>query len=135
MIRATAALLLLAPLSACLAGAVAGTAVGAAASAGGGTAQPRAQPIFHGFGSDPGWAIDIFEQSIVFFTAGSAITVPAPPSFTTADGHRWETERIVVEVTHQACRANDVGAAYPQSVRVIADGTEYAGCGAEARAD
>ncbi len=61
------------------------------------------------------------------------IKVARPNPRTTFNGHRYDTPRLIVDVTHGRC--NDVmsGHGYADQVIVIADGESYRGCGGERR--
>jgi len=84
-------------------------------------------------GQEPGWLLTIANNSIDY--AGdygeTKINVPRPDPRTTFNGHRYETKRLTVDVTHGRC--NDVmsGQGYADTVMVIADGKTVNGCGGE----
>ena len=88
-------------------------------------------------GQEPGWALTISGGRIDYQGnyGEKRITVPRPDPRTTFNGHRYETARLVVDVTHGRC--NDVmsGHGYADQVMVIADGETYRGCGGERRTD
>ncbi len=88
-------------------------------------------------GQEPGWALTIAGGMIDYHGnyGEKRITVPRPDPRTTFNGHRYETQRLIVDVTHGRC--NDVmsGHGYADQVMVIADGETYRGCGGERRAD
>jgi uncharacterized membrane protein len=88
-------------------------------------------------GQEPGWAITIAGGRIDYVGnyGEKRISVARPDPRTTFNGHRYETPRLTVDVTHGRC--NDVmsGHGYADQVMVIADGETYRGCGGERRAD
>lgn len=135
MIRVLLAPLLAFSLSGCVAAMAVGAAtsvVGAAARSGSQPAEEEiAPPIFHGYGENPAWAVTVYPESIVFYTAGSSATVPTPPSITTEEGHLFETGRITLAISHQNCRHTPSSREFTELVRATVDGTEYVGCGTE----
>jgi uncharacterized membrane protein len=88
-------------------------------------------------GQEPGWALTVHPDRIDYTGnyGETRIVVPRPEPRTTFNGHRWETARLIVDVTHGRC--NDVmsGHGYADQVMVIADGVTYRGCGGERRPD
>lgn len=134
--------LLLAPLLAlCLSGCVTAVAVGAATSVVGaaarsGSSQPEEEtepPLFHGYGENPGWAVTIFSETMVFYSTDQSVTVATPPSITTTEGHLYETPELTVAISHQNCRHTPRSREFPELVRATVDGREYVGCGTEAQ--
>ncbi len=88
-------------------------------------------------GQEPGWAVTIANGRIDYVGnyGEKRINVARPDPRTTFNGHRYETQRLIVDVTHRRC--NDVmsGHGYADQVMVIADGETYRGCGGERRSD
>ncbi len=88
-------------------------------------------------GQEPGWALTIADGRIDYIGnyGEKRINVARPDPRTTFNGHRYETPRLIVDVTHGRC--NDVmsGHGYADQVMVIADGETYRGCGGERRTD
>jgi uncharacterized membrane protein len=88
-------------------------------------------------GQEPGWLLTIAGGRIDY--RGSygekRIVVRRPDPRTSFNGHRYETPRLIVDITHGRC--NDVmsGHGYSDQVMVIADGESYRGCGGERRPD
>jgi len=91
--------------------------------------------VYQARGQEPGWALSVHPDRIDY--AGNygdkRIIVDRPEPRTTFNGHRFETERLIVDVTHGRC--NDVmsGHGYADQVMVIADGETYRGCGGQRR--
>ena len=95
-------------------------------------------PAGHGYtarGQEPGWALTVLPDRIDY--AGdygeTRITVPRSVPRTTFNGHRYETKRLIVDVTHGRCNDAMSGHGYADQVMVIADGQTYHGCGGPRR--
>lgn len=88
-------------------------------------------------GQEPGWLLTIAGGRIDYAGnyGGKRIVVDQPSPRATFNGHRYETARLIVDITHGRC--NDVmsGHGYADQVMVIADGETYRGCGGERRPD
>lgn len=134
--------LVLAPLLALsLSGCVTAMAVGAAtsvvgAAARGASAQPEEQaepPLFHGYGENPSWAVTVFRETTVFYSADGSVSVATPPSITTEEGHLYETPDLTVAISHRNCRHTPSSREFPELVRATVGGREYVGCGTEAQ--
>ena len=108
------------------------------------TTEPPASPgqrpageTYTARGQEPGWALRIASGWIDYMGnyGEKKISVPRPDPRTTFNGHRYETPRLIVDVTHGRC--NDVmsGHGYADQVMVIAGGEAYRGCGGERRTD
>ena len=103
------------------------------------TTPPPAAPtdLYTARGQEPGWLVTITNDRIDYVGnyGESRITVARPEPRTTFNGHRYETGRLIVDITHGRC--NDVmsGHGYADQVMVIADGETYRGCGGERRTD
>lgn len=137
MRRVAAALLLALAAGGCVAGMAVGAAGMAARAAAGGGAAPAQQPgaalILHGFGGDPNWSVNLFQNVTVFVGDDGRIriTEATPPAIATVDGHRFETARLTIDVAHAPCRSAMTGRTYRATVIAIADGREFRGCGTE----
>ncbi|CAA9548337.1 MAG: hypothetical protein AVDCRST_MAG23-2753 [uncultured Sphingosinicella sp.] len=96
-----------------------------------------AQERYSARGQEPGWALTIANGRIDYLGnyGDKRINVARPDPRTSFNGHRYETARLIVDVTHGRC--NDVmsGHGYADRVTVIADGETYSGCGGERRLD
>ncbi len=99
---------------------------------------PGADPAmetYKAIGQEPGWALTIAGGRIDYVGnyGEKRINVARPSPRTTFNGHRYETQRLIVDVTHGRC--NDVmsGHGYSDQVMVIAEGATYRGCGGERR--
>ena len=97
------------------------------------TTPPLVAETYRARGQEPGWALLIADGKLDY--AGdygeTRITVPRPEPRTTFNGHRYETPRLTVDVTHSRCNDAMSGHGYADTVIVIADGTTVRGCGGE----
>jgi uncharacterized membrane protein len=97
-------------------------------------AKAPATDTYFARGQEPGWTVTIANGRIDYLGnyGDKRITVPRPDPRTTFNGHRYETGRLIVDVTHGRC--NDVmsGHGYADRVTVTADGETYSGCGGNA---
>lgn len=94
-----------------------------------------AQPgtAYRAIGQEPGWTVTITDRRIDYVGdyGETRISVPVPSPRTTFNGHRYKTERLIVDVTHVRCADAMSGRGYADQVLVIADGKEVRGCGGE----
>jgi uncharacterized membrane protein len=88
-------------------------------------------------GQEPGWALTIANGRIDYIGnyGDKRINVARPEPRTSFNGHRYETGRLIVDVTHGRCNDAMSGHGYADQVMVIADGETYRGCGGERRPD
>ena len=88
-------------------------------------------------GQEPGWALTIANGRIDYIGnyGEKRINVPRPDPRTTFNGHRYETARLIVDVTHGRCNDAMSGHGYADRVTVTADGETYSGCGGQRRTD
>ena len=88
-------------------------------------------------GQEPGWALTIADGRVDYVGnyGETRINVPRPDPHTTFNGHRYETRRLIVDVTHGRCNDAMSGHGFADHVTVIADGQTYRGCGGERRPD
>ena len=95
------------------------------------------QEAYTARGQEPGWALTIAGGRIDYLGnyGEKRINVARPEPRTTFNGHRYETPRLIVDVTHGRC--NDVmsGHGFADQVMVIADGETFRGCGGQRRTD
>ena len=96
-----------------------------------------AQETYIARGQEPGWILTVANGRIDYVGnyGEKRINVARPDPRITFNGRRYETPRLIVDVTHGRC--NDVmsGHGYADQVMVIADGQSYRGCGGERRPD
>jgi heat shock protein HslJ len=63
------------------------------------------------------------------------INVARPDPRASFNGHRYETPRLIVDVTHTRCNDAMSGHGYADTVVVTADGKVVNGCGGTRRTD
>lgn len=91
-----------------------------------------AEDAYRALGTEPFWSVTIVDGQMRYETPDSRdLVIPAPEPRTTFNGHRYETPRLVVDVTHQPCSDGMSDRRYADTVRVTADGRELNGCGGE----
>lgn len=93
--------------------------------------------VFSAGGNEPGWTLKIESGRIDYLGdyGETHISVPRPNPRTTFNGHRYETLRLIVDVTHTRCNDDMSGWGYTHQVMVIADGKTVRGCGGDRRKD
>lgn len=100
-------------------------------------AAPELMDEYRARGQEPGWLLTIAGGKLIYEGdyGETRLEVAAPPPRTTFNGHRYETGRLTVDVTHGRC--NDVmsGHGYADQVLVTADGKSVSGCGGARRPD
>ena len=90
---------------------------------------------YRAVGTEPFWSVTIQDGRMNYDSAeGTRFSVPAPAPRTSFNGHRYETARLTVDVTHGQCSDGMSDRVYPDTVSVIADGRALRGCGGEAAA-
>jgi len=98
---------------------------------------PAPSAAYTARGQEPGWLLTIDGGRLDY--AGNygekKIDVPAPAPRTTFNGHRYETARLVVDITHVRCNDAMSGQGFADQVTVTADGETFKGCGGERRTD
>ncbi len=88
-------------------------------------------------GNEPGWSVAI-DGGWISYTGDygeTRITVPRPDPRPTFNGRRYETERLIVDITYSRCNDDMSGHGYEHQVMVTADGTTLRGCGGARRPD
>ena len=100
-----------------------------------GDAAPR--ETYTARGQEPGWLVTIANGRIDYVGnyGDKRINVARPDPRTSFNGHRYETQRLIVDVTHGRCNDAMSGHGYADQVMVIADGETYRGCGGTRRPD
>ena len=96
-----------------------------------------AEETYTARGQEPGSALTIAGGRIDYIGnyGEKRINVARPDPRTTFNGHRYETPRLIVDVTHGRCNDAMSGHGYANQVVVTADGETYRGCGGERRTD
>lgn len=93
--------------------------------------------VYRAIGQEPGWHVTIARGRIDYVGdyGETRISVARPEPRTTFNGHRYETRRLVVDISHGRCNDAMSGHGYADQVMVIADGRTYRGCGGARRTD
>lgn len=88
-------------------------------------------------GQEPGWTVTIAAGRIEYSGdyGETRISVARPDPRTTFNGHRYETARLIVDITHGRCNDAMSGHGYADQVSIVADGRSFSGCGGERRPD
>lgn len=96
-----------------------------------------AQENYVARGQEPGWIVTIANGRIDYVGdyGETRINVARPDPRTTFNGHRYETPRLTVDVTHGRCNDAMSGHGYADTVMVIAGGKTVTGCGGTRRTD
>lgn len=101
------------------------------------TTPPPEAERYRALGQEPGWNLTIADGRIDYVGdyGETRISVARPDPRPTFNGRRYETRRLIVDITYTRC--NDVmsGHGFAHQVMVIADGTTVCGCGGERRTD
>ena len=96
-----------------------------------------AQEHYEARGQEPGWHLVIHGGRIDY--AGGygekKITVARPDPRPSFNGRRYETARLIVDVTYSRCNDAMSGFGYEHQVMVIADGETFKGCGGARKAE
>ncbi|MBA3676372.1 MAG: hypothetical protein H0W74_03075 [Sphingosinicella sp.] len=92
---------------------------------------------YRALGQEPGWNLIIADGRIDYVGdyGETKINVARPAPRTTFNGHRYETARLIVDVTHTRCNDSMSGHGYADTVAVTADGKNVHGCGGTRRTD
>lgn len=95
-----------------------------------GATAPGGDP-YGALGTEPFWSVEIANGRIGYDSAnGGAFSVPAPPPRMIANGRRYETDRITVEITRSdECSDGMSDRVYADEVTVILAGETLRGCG------
>ena len=114
--------------------------LGATSCASPGTNDAPARPspsAYTARGQEPGWALTIAKGRIDYVGnyGDTRINLPHSQPKTTPTGHRYETPRLTVDVSHGRCNDAMSGHGYADQVTVTADGQTYRGCGGTRRPD
>ncbi|MFZ5746250.1 MAG: META domain-containing protein [Pseudomonadota bacterium] len=92
-------------------------------------AQTIADP-YRATGTEPFWSLTMNGKTIVFERPGERpVTLPMPRREAGFNGERYQSARILVDVTHLPCNDGMSDRLYPDTVVVRIDGTGYRGCG------
>ncbi|HYG29354.1 MAG TPA: hypothetical protein VD887_03975 [Allosphingosinicella sp.] len=100
------------------------------------TSRP-AEPRYVASGHEPGWylVIDRGRMDYMGDYREIRITVPQPEPRTIANGRRFRTPRLAVDIVRARCNELLTGLGYEDRVTVVADGLRFKGCGGARRID
>ncbi len=101
------------------------------------TMPPPAVESYRALGQEPGWNLNIARGRIDYLGdyGETRISVPRPEPRPSFNGRRYESERLVVDITYARCNDAMSGHGYEHQVMVIADGDTVRGCGGRRRTD
>ena len=93
--------------------------------------EPSSSDSYSASGTEPGWTLKVTSGRLSYEGdyGATRIDVPRPEARTTFNGHRYETARLTVDVTHGECSDGMSDRLYEDSVTVTADGKTVKGCG------
>jgi heat shock protein HslJ len=93
--------------------------------------EPSSSDSYSALGTEPGWTLKVTPGRLSYEGdyGATRIDVPRPEPRTTFNGHRYETARLTVDVTHGECSDGMSDRLYEDSVTVTADGKTVKGCG------
>jgi len=90
---------------------------------------PTSHDAYRALGTEPFWAVTVAHGRLTYTSPEGGFSVPAPTPHTTFNGHRYETRRIVLDISHARCSDGMSDRVYPDRVVAIVDGRELRGCG------
>lgn len=90
---------------------------------------------YSALGQEPGWNVTIGGGQLRYIGnyGETRIILPRPEPDSTFNGRRYETDRLIVDVTYARCNDAMSGHGYEHQVMVVADGSTVRGCGGERR--
>lgn len=93
---------------------------------------PHPEPeSYRAVGQEPGWTVTIAQGRIDYVGdyGETRISVARPEPRPSFNGRRYETARLIVDITYSPCNDAMSGQGYEHQVLVIADGSTVRGCG------
>jgi len=92
---------------------------------------------YRALGQEPGWNLAIASGHIRYVGdyGDTRISMPRTEPRPTFNGRRYESPRLIVDVTYARCNDAMSGHGYEHQVMLIADGTTVRGCGGQRRTD
>lgn len=92
--------------------------------------------VYHAAGTEPFWTLDIGTGSITYKRMGGATIVTATPRVrATANGRRYVSPRITIDITREQCNDGMSDRSYPEAVKVTIRGSVVMGCGGDPLVD
>lgn len=97
----------------------------------------RASEPYRAIGQEPGWMLTIDGERIEYTGNYGEVRIAAarPNPRATANGRRYDTPRLKVDITNTRCNDAMSGHGYADQVVVVADGKSFTGCGGTRRTD
>ncbi len=90
---------------------------------------PDTAESYRAVGTEPFWSITIEHGRMTYASPEGGFSVPAPRGQELGDGRLWETRRITLQTSNEACSDGMSDTNYNQSVRAVVDGRTLHGCG------
>lgn len=85
---------------------------------------------YRALGTEPFWSVTIADGRMRYERAGErGFTVPAPEPRTSFNGHRYQTARLTLDITHLQCSDGMSDRVYADTVMAMVDGETLRGCG------
>jgi uncharacterized membrane protein len=92
---------------------------------------PAAGP-YRALGTEPFWSVTVAAGRMTFESPGGPpVSTPAPPPRPTANGRRYETPRLTMDVARGECSDGMSDRRYADTVTVRMDGRTLNGCGGD----
>lgn len=89
-----------------------------------------APPPYRADGSEPFWSLEITRAQLTYHREEQPLSVPLPQRRRTANGYRYETASIIVDIKHEDC-TDEAATIRSDSVTVIVGDETVHGCGGE----
>jgi uncharacterized membrane protein len=98
---------------------------------------PSSPATYKALGQEPGWALTIAGGRIDYQGnyGEKRIKVAAPEPKPIPNGRRYVTPRLTIEVVNKRCNDAMSGFGFEDTVKIVADGETYEGCGGARRKD
>jgi uncharacterized membrane protein len=98
---------------------------------------PSTPATYKALGQEPGWALTIAGGQIDYQGnyGEKRIKVAAPEPKPISNGRRYLTPRLTIEVVNKRCNDAMSGFGFEDTVKIVADGETYEGCGGARRKD
>ncbi len=91
----------------------------------------RGRETYQALGHEPGWTLTLRDARLKFATStpNTLLEYPRPLPALTANGRRYVTDRLSLDITHVPCNDRRNGVAFADTVTVVLNGYSYRGCG------
>ena len=97
-----------------------------------GTSSGASPQLYRALGTEPFWSVTIRDGRMIYEDSEQRrVAVADFRHRTTFNGHRYESPRLTLDVTHAECSDGMSNNVYRDTVRVTVDGRELEGCGTE----